>query len=95
MRICLVIAVLCLLQPEILLKASEMEWDKCQLYRSGFSKADEDDAAFLDTFDNYLRLDPQKRKTFYADTVHQNDSGQRYIGQLMFDEIIKLFKERG
>jgi lysophospholipase L1-like esterase len=50
------------------------------------------DTAYLDTFNVYLKLDPQKRIKYYRDTIHQQDAGQRFIGDLMFKEISNKLK---
>ena len=52
--------------------------------------AKENKTSFLNTFDNYLNLAPAERKKYYRDTIHQNHTGLRYIGKLMFDKIISL-----
>ncbi len=50
------------------------------------------DTAYLDTFNVYLKLDPQKRLKYYRDSIHQQDAGQRFIGDLMFKEISNKLK---
>jgi hypothetical protein len=39
---------------------------------------------FLDTFTNYLALDPKFRQSLYGDTIHPTSEGQKYIGDLLF-----------
>ena len=37
--------------------------------------------------DVYLKLDSETRKRYYRDTVHQNDEGLAFLGDLLFGHI--------
>ncbi len=49
--------------------------------------AEKKQTAFCNTFPAYLALPPDKKKTYYRDTVHQTQPGLEFLGQLLFQTI--------
>lgn len=45
--------------------------------------------AIVDTLAAYLALDPQARKPLYVDTVHQSEAGQRFIGDRLYEAMLR------
>jgi lysophospholipase L1-like esterase len=43
--------------------------------------------AFIDSLSWYLGMDPNERRALYKDTVHQNESGLKFLGKLTFEAI--------